>query len=71
VKPQKPDTAVAQPTKPTTLTGSYIPAKVKRAGRISEGMSDVTVIDNDSIQQSGAATLPELLVREPGITIRH
>jgi outer membrane receptor for monomeric catechols len=71
VKTLKPGTAVAQQTKPTMLTGSYIPAKIKRDGRITDGMYDVTVIDRDTIERSGAASLAQVLAREPGLTIRH
>ena len=71
VKPQKVDASVAKQTKPTVLTGSYIPAKTKRDGRITEGMFDVTVIDQGEIEHSGAATLAQVLAREPGITVRH
>ena len=70
-KPQKLDASVAKQSKPTVLTGSYIPDKVKRDGRITEGMFDVTVIDQDEIEHSGAATLAQVLAREPGITFRH
>ena len=71
VKLQKPDTAVAQQTKPTVLTGSYIPTKIKRDGRITDGMNDVTVIDRDTIERSGATSLAQVLAREPGLSIRR
>jgi outer membrane cobalamin receptor len=71
VKPQKPDTSVAQQTKPTVLTGSYIPTKIKRDGRITDGAYNVTVIDQREIEHSGAASLAQVLAQEPGITIKH
>lgn len=45
------------------LTGSYIKRDVKRAGRITDGPTQVLVIDRKAIERSGASDLKQLLVR--------
>ncbi len=46
------------------LTGSYIKRDVRRNGQITDGPSPVAVIDNKTIQNSGAADLRQLLNRQ-------
>ncbi len=67
---QKAAATVAQQSKPTAITGSYIPTKIKRAGRITDGPLNVIVIDQQSIEGSGATSVGQLLAREPGIRVR-
>ena len=43
------------------VTGSYFKQKVRRHGRITDGMSQVIVIDRTDIERSGAANLKQLL----------
>ena len=47
----------------TALTGSYVKRDVKRSGVVTDGHSQVLVLDNDSIRSSGAGDLNQLLVR--------
>jgi hypothetical protein len=75
-EPQKADTAAkgqstAGQSKTNTLTGSRIPTTIRRAGRITDGPSNVTVIDQGEIDRSGAATVAEVLARESGITVKQ
>lgn len=49
-----------------TMTGSYIPREVRRNGQITDGASPVAVIDQESIRNSGASDVRELLVRRGG-----
>jgi len=44
------------------VTGSLIPHKVKRAGLITDGSSQVLVLDRSAIEQSGAADTKQLLI---------
>lgn len=44
------------------LTGSYIKRNVHRNGLVTDGVSPVVVLDSDTIRNSGAADLRELLV---------
>jgi hypothetical protein len=60
----------AAETKAICLTGSNIPQKVKKAGRITKGTLNVTVIDQSEIGKSGAATLAQVLARDPGVSTR-
>ncbi len=56
-----------QPTKEgqkVLLTGSHIKQKIRRNNRITDGAHPVTVLDRTTIDQSGAATLKDLLRRE-------
>jgi len=45
------------------LTGSYIKKETKRKGLITDGADRVFVIDNATIQNTGAADLKQVLVR--------
>ena len=47
-----------------SLTGSYIKSNVRRAGQVTDGVEPVIVLDNATIQRSGAADLRQLLVRQ-------
>ncbi len=46
------------------LTGSYIKRDVKRSGQITDGPSQVLVIDQKTIANSGASDLRQLLMRQ-------
>ena len=46
-----------------TLTGSYIPRKFQRNGMITDGPSQVQVIDERAIRASGATDVRQLLTR--------
>lgn len=46
------------------LTGSYIKQDAPRNGQISAGPNPLYVIDSKTIQNSGAADLRQLLVRQ-------
>lgn len=48
----------------TALTGTYIPRKVRRHGMITDGFSQVQVIDSDTIRASGATDVRQLLNRQ-------
>ena len=60
-KPQL--TAHKQKSKKELLTGSYIKSNIRRSGFITDGPNNVAVIDSEMIQNSGAATLSQLLIR--------
>ena len=70
VTSQKTATSVAGQTNATVMTGSYLPTKIKTTGRITDGELNVTVIDRSVIDQSGAASVAQVLAREPGVRIR-
>jgi len=46
------------------LTGSYTKQKIRRHGRITDGASQVQVIDHDAIERSGASDVKQLLVHQ-------
>ncbi len=46
------------------ITGSYIKQKIRRSGRVTDGFSQVVVLDRDMIEQSGAADLKQLLAHQ-------
>jgi len=48
----------------STLTGSYLKRTVRRSGTITDGPSQVIVLDRGTIENSGAADLRELLTRK-------
>jgi hypothetical protein len=60
----KAKTIQAETEKKAEVTGSYIKRKVNRNGQITDGPDPLYVIDNQTIQQSGAADLRQLLVRQ-------
>ena len=43
------------------LTGSYIKQNVRRSGRFTDGVSQVIVLDRDTIERSGASDVRQLL----------
>ncbi len=43
------------------VTGSYIPQKIRRDGRITDGQSQLIVLDQEIIQRTGAAGLRQVL----------
>src|SRR5258707_40014 len=43
------------------LTGSHVRQDVRRAGRITDGQSQVVVVDRQMIERSGAADLKQLI----------
>src|SRR5262252_4866737 len=49
--------------KNVAVTGSYIKRDVRRNGLVTDGSSPLYVLDNKAIQNTGAATLSELLLR--------
>ncbi len=50
--------------KPVVLTGSYLKRDVKRSGQITDGPSQVLVIDQKTIANSGASDLRQLLTQQ-------
>lgn len=45
-------------------TGSYIKRTVHRNGRITDGVSQIVVLDHRTIEESGASDLKQLLIRQ-------
>ena len=45
------------------VTGSYIKQKIHRDGQITDGPNPLIVIDQQTIERSGASDLRQLLVR--------
>jgi outer membrane cobalamin receptor len=70
VKPQKTTVSATTQTNTIVLTGSYIPAKINRNGRITDGPDNVIIIDRRTIEHSGASSVAQVLAREPGIRVR-
>ena len=50
-------------TETRVLTGSYLKSTYKRTGQLTDGHSQVAVLDQQAIATSGAADLQELLIR--------
>jgi outer membrane cobalamin receptor len=48
------------------ITGTYIKREVRRNGQITDGPNLVTVIDQESIRNSGATDVRQLLLRRGG-----
>ncbi len=46
------------------LTGSYIKQNVRRSGRFTDGVSQVIVLDRDTIERSGASDVRQLLTHQ-------
>ena len=65
------ETSVGQETRVTVITGSYIPRRIRRAGRITDTALNVIVIDRAEIEHSGAVGVAELLAKEPGIKVKR
>ena len=62
-KQAKPAPPAAGVEKKMALTGSYIKRDIRRDGVITDGPNPVYVLDNDTIRNSGAADLSQLLLR--------
>jgi hypothetical protein len=64
--PAKPKPEQVQPKeqKPMEITGSYIKRNIRRDGRITDGSSQVVVLDRGMIDRSGAADLKQVLIRQ-------
>jgi hypothetical protein len=61
-KPKR-DNSSAVLEKNVQLTGSMIKRDVRRSGRITDGPSQVIVIDRESIERSGASSVAQVLSR--------
>src|SRR5215470_17674218 len=46
------------------LTGSYIKRNIRRDGKITDGSSQVVVLDRGMIDRTGAADLKQVLIRQ-------
>ena len=62
--PAKNKQAVTPTEKPVELTGSYLKRAVRQNGRITDGPSQVFVIDRAMIERSGAQDLRQLLLQQ-------
>ena len=60
-KAKKPQSTSAEQKGGVLLTGSYIKQNITRNGRITDGMSQVIVLDRETIERSGASDLKQLL----------
>ena len=69
VQPTGTQTLVAAKTGANVVTGSYIPGKMKRSGQITDGPYNLKVIDRTEIENSGAASVAQVLARQPGIKV--
>ena len=54
----------AQEQKSMEITGSYIKRNIRRDGKITDGSSQVVVLDREMINRSGAADLKQVLIRQ-------
>jgi len=64
-KPRRETTAeAARPKSETLETGSLIKHKVRRTGQITDGFSQVIVLDRTTIENSGATSVRQLLNRQ-------
>src|SRR5207247_1872184 len=59
-KPSKSETD----TEKVLLTGSYLKQNVRRNGRITDGPSQIIVLDRATIERSGASDLRQLLAHQ-------
>ena len=62
-KAKKTQAIAPEVEKNVAVTGSYIKRDVRRNGYVTDGSSPLYVLDNKAIQNTGAATLGELLIR--------
>jgi outer membrane receptor for monomeric catechols len=69
VQPRSAQTLVAAKTGTNVFTGSYIPGATKKAGQITDGPYNLKVIDRTEIENSGAASVAQILARQPGIKV--
>jgi len=63
-KAKNTQSAAAEERGGVLLTGSYIKQNVKRNGRITDGASQVIVLDRKTIEGSGASDVRQLLNRQ-------
>jgi hypothetical protein len=63
-KKAKPEQTATPEREKVALTGSYIKQDIRRNGRITDGPSQVVVLDHDAIERSGAGDLKQLLIRQ-------
>jgi hypothetical protein len=56
-------TKVTSAGQPQYVTGSYIKQKINRDGQLTDGANPLVVIDQQTIERSGASDLKQLLVR--------
>jgi len=61
--PSAPVNKTGTVTETRVLTGSYLKSTFKRSGQLTDGHSQVAVLDQQAIETSGAADLRELLIR--------
>ena len=61
-KPIKAKIVKSQKPEQDALTGSYIKRNIHRSGMVTDGPHPVYVVDNETIRNSGAADLRQLLV---------
>ncbi|HVU16285.1 MAG TPA: hypothetical protein VHD32_05150 [Candidatus Didemnitutus sp.] len=59
--PAKPEKAEKTETKTVMLTGSNLPQKVTKVGRITDSAQPVTVITHDDLEKSGAISVSDAL----------
>ena len=52
---------VAQPDKARAYTGSHIPRKIVKNGEITDGFSQLRIIDEESIRRAGATSVAGVL----------
>lgn len=64
VKKAKKSQTPAPASETVMFTGSYIKQTVERNGQITSGPNALYVIDSKTIQNSGAADLRQLLIRQ-------
>lgn len=64
VKKVKQEQVASQEKEKVFVTGSYIKQDIRRNGRITDGQSQLIVLDHDAIERSGAADLKQLLISQ-------
>jgi hypothetical protein len=63
VKTEKKTVATKDGGKEDLTTGTYLKQKVRRSGMITDGSSQVLVVDRINIERSGASTVSQVLNR--------
>lgn len=53
----------------TVTNDPILVTATRQPQKVSEALADVTVLDRTVLEQAGAATLPEVLARQPGLTV--
>jgi iron complex outermembrane receptor protein len=69
--PADPATAPAPPAPPVRRIGEVTATATRAEREVLDVPGNVTVIDREEIEASGARTLPELLRRQPGIFVTN